>query len=88
MKAAADMEVEFRQIYSSGCRSHHPNDTPQQANPNYKMEERGPSPSYHQSGMWREKGIGLSLVEIGGNCRRLSPGRRRSENGSRKAISR
>jgi hypothetical protein len=44
VKVAAGLEVELRQIYLPGSRSHHPNDAPQQKSPNptYKTEERGP----------------------------------------------
>ena len=44
MKDTAGVGVELRQIYSSGRRSHHPNDAPRPTNPkpNYRAEERGP----------------------------------------------
>jgi hypothetical protein len=34
MKVVAGVGIEVRQIYSFGHRSHHPNDTPQQIDPN------------------------------------------------------
>jgi hypothetical protein len=45
VKVAVGVGVEVRQIYSSGRRSHHPNDATQQKNPNpnTKTEKQGPS---------------------------------------------
>jgi hypothetical protein len=70
--------VELRQIYSSGRRSHHPNDAPRptKPNPNYRVERPDPPspPPPEQAegertstadGDWVEKG-GASLIASGG----------------------
>ena len=46
MKDTASVGVGLRQIYSSGRRSHHPNDAPRPINlkSNYRAEERVPLP--------------------------------------------
>jgi hypothetical protein len=67
--------LELRQIYLPGCRSHHPNDAPQQTKTLTTKKRNKVPPSYYRSGKRRE---GPNVVADGDGIWHPPPGRERA----------